>query len=340
MDGIKPIPLVTIIIPVYNVSAFIERCLLSVIRQTYEAIECIIVDDATEDDSIVKCEDLINSYKGIICFRILHHEHNRGLSAARNTGTSASTGDWVFYLDSDDELTEDCIENLMSPVARNADIQMVMGNVELFEGNPPVLCLAQKALIPESEFTSLGTVRDFFFRSKDFLGNAWNKLISKSFLIQNQLIFKEGIIYEDLLWHFFVQKNLSHLYIVPDVTYHYYRRPYSITSGGTSRKNILLNRGIVYEVIASHWTEGEEGREALFYLPDFFRYKILSPSSPSFVNAERLFKQALKKGHHTKQLFFLLISSALSRTAIGRGVLKISLRVKLGIMRRLREASI
>ena len=95
---------VSIIIPVFNVSEYIERCIKSVMNQTYSDIECLIVDDATLDDSIEKCERLIVEYKGPIKFSILHHQKNRGLSAARNTGTARQIGNpirimkWVHAL--------------------------------------------------------------------------------------------------------------------------------------------------------------------------------------------------------------------------------------------------
>ena len=87
---------VSIIIPVYNVSAYIERCVRSVMRQTYSHIECILVDDATQDDSIGQCKQMIAVYQGPIQFLILSHQQNRGLSAARNTATDAATGEYVF----------------------------------------------------------------------------------------------------------------------------------------------------------------------------------------------------------------------------------------------------
>ena len=119
---------VSIIIPVYNVSAYIERCIKSVMNQTYNDIECIIVDDATPDDSIVKCEQMIVAYDGPIRFSILHHQQNRGLSAARNTGTEVATGEFLYYLDSDDEITLDCIETLMKPMIEDNSIELVQGN--------------------------------------------------------------------------------------------------------------------------------------------------------------------------------------------------------------------
>ena len=88
---------ISVIIPIYNVSDYVERCVKSVMGQTFQDFECILVDDASPDDSILRCERLIADYHGSIRFRILHHEHNRGLSAARNTGTEAATGDYILY---------------------------------------------------------------------------------------------------------------------------------------------------------------------------------------------------------------------------------------------------
>lgn len=96
----------SIVIPVFNVAPYIADCLRSVMRQTYTgSMECLIVDDCGTDDSIAIAKQMIADYKGPIRFQILHHEWNRGLSAARNTGTEAATGEYLYYLDSDDEIT-------------------------------------------------------------------------------------------------------------------------------------------------------------------------------------------------------------------------------------------
>ena len=108
---------ISIVIPVYNVSNYIERCLRSVINQIYNGeIECIIVDDASPDNSINICESIIKQYNGNIHFHIIHHKTNMGLSSARNTGTKNATGQFIFYLDSDDFISPNCIENNISSV--------------------------------------------------------------------------------------------------------------------------------------------------------------------------------------------------------------------------------
>ena len=78
---------ITVIIPVYKVEKFIERCLCSVMKQTYKkAFECILVNDCTPDNSMSIVQRIIDGYQGNISFRVINHEKNRGLSAARNTG--------------------------------------------------------------------------------------------------------------------------------------------------------------------------------------------------------------------------------------------------------------
>lgn len=214
---------VSVIIPVYTVSAYIERCVKSVMSQTYDDFECILIDDASPDDSIHKCEKLISTYHGSIRFRLIH-QFNRGLSAARNTGTNAATGDYILYIDSDDAITNDCIEKLMAPILRDNTIEMVMGNMEwISEGYP--LPVRIPKMHDSKDIVSSESVRSCFFDRREINVYAWNKLIRKDFLKQHDLSFKEGIIWEDSLWSFFVMKYLSHLYIIKNITYYTRKRP-------------------------------------------------------------------------------------------------------------------
>lgn len=106
---------ISIIIPVYNVELYVEECLQSVANQTMtEGIECIIVDDRGQDNSAAIAKQYIDSYKGDIRFTFIQREKNGGLSAARNTGIEAATGEYVYFLDSDDYLVPSAIETLIS----------------------------------------------------------------------------------------------------------------------------------------------------------------------------------------------------------------------------------
>ena len=313
---------VSIVVPVYNVSLYIERCVKSVMAQTYPVMECIIVDDASPDDSIAKSERLIAEYDGPIRFVILHHGHNRGLSAARNTGTDAASGDYIFYLDSDDELTPDCIEKLAGPIERDSGIEMVQGNHRVFSdiiSIGPVSC--------EEDFTSSEAIRDYFFDRDILPVNAWNKLISKKFLADNDLSFMEGILYEDNPWTFYVVKCLKHLYIIPDITYNQYKRPLSITTG-TDKTVEAYHYSIIYEDIASHFTPGEESREAEHYLDSYYRFFWRYPAIDGYKKALPFFEKALTGGEYRKERLRLLVLRLSSKSAFLHWALAILLGVR------------
>lgn len=91
-------PLVSIIIPVYNVEPYLKECLDSIVNQTYSLLEIILVDDGSTDQSGVICDEYAEKDDRI---RVIH-QHNQGLSMARNAGMEIMTGEWVMFVDSDD----------------------------------------------------------------------------------------------------------------------------------------------------------------------------------------------------------------------------------------------
>ena len=216
---------VSIIIPVYNVSDYVERCLNSVITQSYTDLECIIVDDCTPDNSTEKCERMITNYNGPIEFRLLHHEKNRGLSAARNTGTYAATGEYIFYLDSDDWISDDCIQRMMEVANQDNCIEMVMGGIERFGDNNH-----WNPFLPEGIYTS-----DFIEHACQYkiYTMAWNKLLKLDFIKSHNLFFKEGLLHEDVLWNVQVACFLKKMAAIEDKTYFYRIRKNSIQTNNT-----------------------------------------------------------------------------------------------------------
>lgn len=176
---------VSILIPVYNVKEYINRCLESVVIQTAkESIECIIVDDCGTDGSITVVEDFIMRYKGDIQFRIIHHDHNRGLAAARNTAVAAAKGDFVFHLDSDDWLEPDAIELLVKKqVETDADI--VSGNA-LRHSNDG------EDIMTEPKYASnMEMVHNTIEMTLDHV--IWRRLIRKSLYTDNNIAAIEGV---------------------------------------------------------------------------------------------------------------------------------------------------
>ena len=257
---------VSIIIPVYNVAPYIEDCLRSVMRQTYKgAMECIIVDDCGADDSMAIVERMVSLYEGAICFVILHHTHNRGLSAARNTGTEAAKGDYIYYLDSDDEITDDCIEKLLAKISEYPDLEMVQGNGLTILSKKNVKIQYKKRI--NSHATNNDEVRKCFHQLGHRTLAVWNKLIRRDFIINNNLLCKEGVVSEDILWSFLLIKYLNRAYFIDDVTYHYRMRSDSIVVS-TPRRIKGESFTLMYTDILLNLTAGHEKWELDYYVKD------------------------------------------------------------------------
>ena len=300
---------------------------MSVIHQTYKNIECIIVDDATQDDSILKCEKLIGTNEGVD-FSIIHHHHHKGLSAARNTGINAATGDYIFFIDSDDELTTDCIEKLVRPVLKDTSIEMVLGNVEYYsDGCPLPRSLRARKKRTEQDINTNSGVRDLFFKKNDSFSEAWNRLIKKDFLLKNNLYFQEGIIMESSLWNYFLVKHLTHLYFVQEATYLYYRHPNSIMTRSAPNER-FYSKEVRCSEIANNLTEGEKGREARFFLPNICFGILQSPNNEMFIRSAQLFKKALADDHYWIEEKLLAIVMLLSKSVMGRGLFFLVVRLR------------
>lgn len=211
---------VSVIIPIYNVSDYIEECLNSVIRQTYTDIEVLIVDDCGTDNSMNIVKKFISDYQGPILFKILHHSNNRGLSAARNTGLEAAQGEFVYFLDSDDYIYKDCIRILVETITQEEGIECAMGN---FERNIPI----QPHIKVYSGIYANGLS---LFSKRDIYVMAWNHLYRTNFLRSHFLKFKEGVVHEDILWSFSVYCHTRKIAVVDQVTYFYRYRNDSICS--------------------------------------------------------------------------------------------------------------
>lgn len=315
---------VSIVIPVFCVSDYIEGCLKSVIKQSYPHIECIIVDDASPDDSMMKCERMITSYNGPIKFTIIRHGKNRGVSAARNTGTDVATGEYVYYLDSDDEITPDCIEKLVKPLMEDPSIEVVQGNYVWIKkkGKTPKPAIN----IPNQggDYNTREATRKCYFENK--MPYAWNKLISKKFLYKCQIQFKDGVMWEDHLWNLMLMKHLTHLYLVPDVTYLYYRRPRSITTG-LKREEKIRHSSIIYNEIANNLTPGEEDLEVLHYLSQFCQHYLVAKGDPRFNHAYSVFYKVLSEKGHQDAIKRLKRVRMITEHTLSRWLFEIALKI-------------
>lgn len=229
-DYKESLPSVTISIALYNAKDYIVNCLESVAAQTYlGTIECIIVDDCGTDGSVSLVESFINSYNGQIRFKIVHHSKNLGLSEARNTGIKEANGDYIYFLDDDDTIIPECIEMMIGSLLKHPDSQIVFAGAEASNGKFKWLDYTKKQLPDYSND------HDWLQRSMlkrfDFGMTAWNKLISRSFIQENNLSFVHGLVHDDEAWNFDLSKYIKSASFVKHNTYMYNLHDNSITVG-------------------------------------------------------------------------------------------------------------
>ena len=254
---------ISIIIPVYNVEPFIADCVQSVMRQTFSGqLDCIVVDDCGTDKSIEVVEKLIAGYEGPIEFKVLHHEHNRGLSAARNTGMEAARGDYVYFLDSDDWISDDCIEKLVGPLQQKT-YDIVVGDYETVGELPYHLELS----LPEGSYHELGITHTFCDGGVYVM--AVNKLYRKEYMHKNRLVFEEGRIHEDEILAFELSCIEKTFYVVKAVTYYYRIRRGSIVTNHDCFNSLKARIGILQAV-----KEKVKKFECVDGIYDFYLYSL------------------------------------------------------------------
>ena len=212
-QGIK----VSIIVPIYNVEKYIDRCVESLVCQTYRNIEILLVDDGSKDLSGKKADEWCNKYERI---KVIHKE-NGGLSAARNIGIEKSTGSHLVFVDSDDWIHEKMIERLTEELTQ-ADIvccgmiranETEQTNIEWFPKKIVVSgVMATKMLVENSLFTS----------------HIQKNIFPKSLF--DNVKFPEGKVYEDIRTAHKLFLQVDKVCILPEHYYYYFERSNSITN--------------------------------------------------------------------------------------------------------------
>ena len=182
-------PLVSVIIPVYKVEKYLDRCVQSIIGQTYRNFEVFLVDDGSPDNCGQICDKYAAEY---YCIHVIHQK-NAGQGAARNRAAKLAKGEYISFIDSDDYIEPDYLEYLVSLIKKyNADVS-IGGFGYLYEGNTP----GKRKMENETECELSGEEALIRMNYNKGLGaTPWAKLYRKELIIRYP--FPEGQIYEDL----------------------------------------------------------------------------------------------------------------------------------------------
>lgn len=234
--------IISIIIPVYNVEPYIHACLCSVADQSMtEGLECILVDDCGTDKSVDVAEKFIQGYHGNIIFHICHHKENKGLSAARDTGIMAATGEYVYFLDSDDTITPDCMAGFMKIIEEHSGVDLIQGLID--QDTAYMNQFSNKNLPAYTEDRKY--IKRALLDFDELPVCAANKMVRRQLIIDNDLYFKEGIIHEDNYWSFFLAKHIRSLAVYPHKCYLYTVNPSSITKSVNIEKETYSHRVMI-----------------------------------------------------------------------------------------------
>ena len=240
---------ISIIIPIYNVSQYVKRCLTSVVNQTtQENIECICVDDCGTDNSMEIVENFVkNTNSKVIKFKLLYHKTNKGLSGARNTGIKNATGNYIYLLDSDDEITPTCIEDFLKIIHQHPQVDLIQG---LFIQDSPYMNQFKNKRIP-SYTEDRKYIKEALLDYNAIPICAANKMVRRELIIQHNLFFKEGIIHEDNYWSFFLAKHVQSFACNSKSCYIYFVNPNSIMTAINVQKESLAYKTIIQDFIAN-----------------------------------------------------------------------------------------
>lgn len=208
----KDKPLVSIIVPIYNVEKYLSECIDSIVNQTYKNIEVILINDGSTDQSFEIANHFSKQYKNIV----LINQTNKGLSAARNVGLEIAKGEWIVFVDSDDLISLDFVSVML-----NANIE-----------NNTKLCAAQMTrdlklldscnqnIVHVMEGDNYIELVDKFYKSKYTPIGAWGKMYHKTLF--NSVRYPIGIIYEDGVTFFEIMSKVNKISLI-DINLYYYR---------------------------------------------------------------------------------------------------------------------
>lgn len=287
------LPKISIIIPIYNTQDYVIECVASAVNQTYQNIEIILVNDGSTDLSMEIINQTFDDSRIVTL-----NQTNQGLSAARNTGIKYSTGEYLFFLDSDDAIVDEAIEILVNNLPDEQEA-IIVGN-HVFE-----------ALIEEVVFDNYGieydgkvlSKQEYYQRmllgtqkEKSNFSSVWGKLYPKKIILQ--YLFPIGRLHEDEYVNYLYIDACSQIVFVDSPLYFYRDTPNSIT------KRITLKRLI--DIFDAYY------EKFLFFKKDTYIIKILYSVLTQLIHAI-VNHQDFEKFNLETQLYYYSIQRAIFR---------------------------
>ncbi len=280
---------ISVIVPVYNVEKYLDRCIKSICGQTYKNLEIILVDDGSTDLSGMICDDQKKSDQRI---RVIHKK-NGGLSDARNAGLEIATGDYIGFVDSDDWIESDMYDSLLTAVKEHNVRLAITGINRIYDNGYEIDQFTRKMPI---EYVGTDIIRRYLLQDS-FSTAAWDKLYHRS-LFKNRR-FPKGKLYEDAPVIFDILCEIEKAIVLGKPHYHYFQRSDSICGQAFSEKKMdhyEFSKDIQRRVKEEYPTLSKEADVFLGCKLCELIYSLKeSTNSELFKNEEEIIKRDFKK---------------------------------------------
>ena len=217
--------LISVIIPVYNVESTLKRAVLSVLEQTNQNFEIILVDDGSTDRSGIFCDELAKDEARVSVI----HKQNGGLSSARNAGIESAKGDFISFLDSDDYFDLSLFDKFFDSLNQHPDLEIYMFNLQRIVGNAAI---TQEGISGVSEDKGHNVSLLFDYSGVNFF--AWNKIAARRLF--ETVRFPEGKLYEDTMPSYMITKLADKVVTTADVGIYYIQNEGSIVASSFNPK--------------------------------------------------------------------------------------------------------
>lgn len=228
--------MITIIVPVYNAEKTLNRCIESILSQTFQDWELLLIDDGSTDISAEICDEYAAKDQRIRIF----HKKNGGVSSARNLGLDYAKGEWVVFVDADDFVKKPYLIHLLEHSQKHADL--VISYAEIHNGNDIKKELYPSKLVDNTNFESIFIENDMHWHT-----SPWSKLYKRCIIEKHHLRFCEGMhIGEDAVFLYSYMLYSNKIYISPDTDYCYFAY---IPGSLTKRVNSLASETLAYNQI-------------------------------------------------------------------------------------------
>lgn len=236
---------ISVIVPIYNTEQYLERCLRSVMKQSFQDIEILCVDDCSPDQSVAIVERLAREDSRI---RLLRHKENLGLGGARNTGIRAAQAPYLASVDSDDRMHPDMLANLRR-VAKNKAADVVVCGYARVNNNGDIL---RETTFKNKTITNSNNNIDIFSVANPAF---WNKLWRKSLYADNSIFFPNHVFYQDLATTPRVMHFAKKICFMDDVLYYYNVRAESATHSYSAKH--IMDHITVFDILYNFLIEND-----------------------------------------------------------------------------------